>query len=91
MSSCPVFPRPPRGQWDARAIWGTYTCCFLIPCPRNYFEVEDIRPGEDELQWISDKIFVSTAGGISIPKELNHFFLQFLTGNELLRFAMVSK
>ena len=32
-----------------------------------------------------------SAGGISIPKELNRNILQFLTGKELLRFAMVSK
>ena len=86
-----MFPRLPRGEWNARAIWGTYTRRFLIPCPRTYFEVEDIRPGEDELQWISDEIFVSTAGGISIPKKLNQNILQILTGKELLRSAMVSK
>ena len=42
--------------------------------PITYFEVEDIRPGEDDLQWVTDEIFVSTAGGISIPKALNQFF-----------------
>ena len=91
MSSCPVFPHLPRGQWNARPIWGTYTRCFLVPRPRTYFEVEDIRPGEDEMQCIKDKIFLSTAGGISIPKELNRNILQFLTGKDLLRFVMVSK
>jgi hypothetical protein len=37
------------------------------------------------------KIFVLTAGGISIPKELNRNIIQFLTGKDLLRFEMVSK
>ena len=64
---------------------------FLISCPRTYFEVKDIRPGEEEMQCITDEIFVSTAGGISIPKELNRNILQFLTGKDLLRFTMVSK
>jgi hypothetical protein len=43
------------------------------------------------LQCISDKIFVLTAGGISIPKGLNQNILQFLTGKDLLRFKMVTK
>jgi hypothetical protein len=43
----------------------------LIPLPRTYFEIEDIRPGEDELSLITDEIFESTASGISIPKALN--------------------
>jgi hypothetical protein len=43
----------------------------LVNFPRTYFKVEDVRPGEEELQAISDEIFVSTAGGTSIPKELN--------------------
>jgi hypothetical protein len=91
MSSCPIFPCPPHGQRNTRAIWGHYPRCVLIPCPRTYFEVEDIRPGEDETQCITDKIFVSAAGGISIPKDLNRNILQFLTGKDLLRFTMVSK
>ena len=74
-----------------RANWGHYPYQQLIPLPRTHFEVEDVRPSEDELEWISDKIFVSTAGGISIPKELNRNILQFLTGKDLLRFEMVSK
>ena len=43
------------------------------------------------MQWITDKIFVSTAGGISVPKELNRNIFQYLTGKELLRFSMVKK
>jgi hypothetical protein len=53
--------------------------------------VKDVRPSEDELQWILDEIFVSTADGVSIPKELNQNILQFLTWKELLRFEMASK
>jgi hypothetical protein len=86
-----MFPCPPRGQRVTRAHWGHYHYWQLIPLPRTYFEVKDVRPGEDELQWISDEIFVSTAGGILIPKELNQNILQFLTGKDLLRFKMVSK
>jgi hypothetical protein len=63
----------------------------LVNFPRTYFEVEDVRPSEEEGQAISEEIFVSTAGGISIPKDLNQTILQFLTGNELLRVGMVSK
>ena len=86
-----MFPHPLRREWVARAHWGHYPYWQLIPLPRTYFEVEDVRPGEDELQCITDEIFVSTAGGISIPKELNQNILQFLTGKDLLRFKMVSK
>jgi hypothetical protein len=43
------------------------------------------------LSWITDKIFVSTAGRISVPKELNQKILQYLSGKILLRFSMVSK
>ena len=66
MSNCPIFPRP--WHWLSSAHWGHYPCRQLIPLPRTYFEVEDIWPGEDEMSWITDKIFVSTDGGISIPK-----------------------
>jgi hypothetical protein len=52
----------------------------------TYFEFEDARPGEDELQWILDKIFVSTAGGISIPKEFNQNILQFFVGERFAQF-----
>ncbi len=90
-SSKEKLPHPPHAQWVLRAHWGHYPYWQLIPLPRTYFEVEDVRPGEDELQCITDEIFVSTAGGISIPKELNQNILQFLTGKDLLRFKMVSK
>ena len=89
MSNRPIFPHPWRRLLSAH--WGHYPCRQLIPLPRTYFEVEDIRPGEDELPDIMDKIFVSTSGKISVPKELNQNILQFLMGKDLLRFAMVSK
>jgi hypothetical protein len=78
MSNRPIFPRPWRRLSSAH--WGHYPHRQLIPLPRTYFEVEDIRPGEDELPDITDKIFVLTAGNISVPKELNQNILRFLTG-----------
>ena len=89
MSNRSIFPRP--WQRLSSAHWGHYPRRQLIPLPRTYFEVEDIRPGEDEMSWITDEIFVSTAGGISVPKVLNRKNLQYLMGTDLLRFSMVSK
>ena len=37
------------------------------------------------------KIFESTTGGLTIPKELNQNILQYLPGKDLLRFSMASK
>jgi hypothetical protein len=66
----------------------------LVALPRVYFEIEDVRPDEDQGQANSVAIFGSrrsrTPGGISIPRELNQNILQFLTGRDLLRFARVS-
>ena len=86
-----MFPCLPYGQRVVRTHWGHYPYRQLIPLSRTYFGVEDVRPGEEESQWISDEIFVSNAGGISIPKELNQNILQFLTGKDLLRFERVLK
>ena len=63
----------------------------LVNFPRTYFEVKDVRPGEEEGQAISEEIFVPTAGGASIPKELNQTILQLLRGKEFFRIKMVSK
>ncbi len=63
----------------------------VVNFPRTYFEVKDVRPGEEQGQAILEEIFVSTPGGISIPKELNQNILQFLTGKELLGVKMASK
>ena len=63
----------------------------LVALPRVYFEIEDVRPDENQGQENSAAIFETrTPGGISIPKELNQNILQFLTGKDLLRFARVS-
>jgi hypothetical protein len=91
MSNRLIFPR----QWRqlSSAHWGHYPRqqLALIPLSRTFFEVEDIRPGEDELLWITDEIFESTASRISIPKALNQKILQYLLGKDLLRFSMASK
>ena len=60
----------------------------LISLPRTYFESKDVRPSENEGQFLAP-IFASK--GISIPEELNQGVLEFLTGKVLLRFAKVSK
>ena len=52
-----MFPHLPRGQRVSRARWGYYHYRQLIPLPRTYFKVEDVRPGEDELQCITDEIY----------------------------------
>ncbi len=59
--------------------------------PRTYFEVKDIRPGEDELSEYTFDIFESMDGGLTIPKELNRKVLQYLPGKDLLRSSMASK
>ncbi len=63
---------------------------MLVPFPRGYFEVNDIRPDEDELSEYTFKIFEST-NGLKIPKELNQKNLQYLPGKDLLRFSMALK
>jgi hypothetical protein len=63
----------------------------LVPCPRTYFEVKDIRPGDDELSEYTFEIFELTDGGLTIPKELNRKIVQYLPGKDLLRFSMASK
>ena len=62
----------------------------LIPFPRTYFEVNDIRPDEDQLSRYTFEIFELT-NGLTIPKELNRKILQYLPGKDLLRFSMASK
>ena len=60
-----------------------------VPFPRTYFEVDDIRPSEDELLEYTIEIFEKK--GLTIPKELNRKILQYLPGKDLLRFSMASK
>ncbi len=62
----------------------------LVSFPRTYFEVEDIRPGEDELPEYTFGIFKTTNGGLTIPKELNRKILQYLPGKDLLKFSKAS-
>ncbi len=64
---------------------------MLVPFPRTYFEVKDIRPGEDELSRVTVKIFELTTDRLTIPKELNRKILQYLPGKDLLKFSMASK
>ncbi len=64
---------------------------MLVSFPRTYFEVEDIRPGEDELSEYTFKIFKLIDGGLTVPKELKQKILQYLPGKDLLRFSMASK
>ncbi len=64
---------------------------MLVPFPRTYFEVKDIRPGEDELSEYTFEISNLTDGGLTIPKELNQKIFQYLLGKDLLRFSMASK
>ena len=83
-------------MWGCMPCWRQYARTpfprqQVVSFPKTYFEVEDVRPGEEQGQANSEEIFVSTLGGISIPRELNHNILQFLTGKNLLRVAMVLK
>ena len=61
----------------------------LATLPRTYFDVDDIRPGEDELSEYTFEIFENK--GMTIPKELNRKILQYLPGKDLLRFSRASK
>ena len=85
----PVFPNHRRRS--SNRYWRYPSHRVLVPFPRTYFEVEDIRPGEDEFSGVTVKIFESTTSGLTIPKELDRKILQYLPGKDLLRFAMASK
>ena len=69
----------------------------LINLPLIYFEVEDVRPDENEGQDVDENegqensSSVLNSGGVSVPGELVQGILRFLTGKELLRFAGASK
>jgi hypothetical protein len=85
----PVFPNHRRQS--SNRYWRHPNHRVLVPFPRTYFEVEDIRPGEDELSGVTVEIFESTTGGLTIPKELNRKILQYLPRKDLLKFSMASK
>jgi hypothetical protein len=61
----------------------------LVDLPRTYFEVDDVRPHEDELPEYTFEIFENQ--GLTIPKELNRKILQYLPGKDLLNFSRASK
>ena len=86
----PVFPNHRRQA--PSPYWHYRNYRVLVPCPRTYFEVDDIRPGEDKLSEYTIEIFKSTdeLTKVTIPKELNRKILQYLPGRDLLRFSMVS-
>jgi hypothetical protein len=63
----------------------------LASLPRTFFEVEDVRPDENQGQVNLAAIFVSTPRGVLVPGELNQCILQFLTGKDLMRFVIISK
>ena len=59
----------------------------LINLPLIYFEIEDVRPDEDEGQDVDENEGqenslspVLSSGGVSVPRELVQGILQFLTG-----------
>jgi hypothetical protein len=85
----PVFPN--HRQQSSNHYWRHPNHWVLVPFPRTYFEVEDIRPGEDEFLGVRIEIFKWTTGGLTIPKELNRQILQYLPGKDLLKFSMASK
>ena len=89
MSNRPIFPNHLRQSRST--YWRRPNRRFFIPFPRTYFEVEDIRPSEDELSGVTDEIFESTTGRLTIPKVLNRKILKYLSGKDLLRFSMASK
>jgi len=80
----PVFPNRRR-----KPRWLVSQGRQLVSLPRTYFEVDDIRPGEDELSEYTFEIIENE--GITIPKELNRKILQYLPGKDLLRFSKASK
>ena len=82
----PVFPYHRR--WAASQYHPNRR--VLVSLPRTYFEVEDIRPGEDELSEYAFEIFELFDGRLTIPKELNRKILQYLPGKELLKFSKAS-
>ena len=61
----------------------------LLDLPRTYFEVDDVRPHEDELPEYTFEIFENQ--GLTIPKDLNRKILQYLPGKDLLNFSRASK
>ena len=79
----PVFPYHGRVASDRVTYPPGYRRKVLVSCPRTYFEVEDIRPGEDELP---DNIYdIFETAGIRIPPVLNRRIMKYLSGEDLLK------
>jgi hypothetical protein len=64
----------PRWQEYARTH---YPWQQLVNFPRTYFEVEDVRLGEEEGQAILEEMFVSTPGGLLIRRNYTEIFSSF--------------
>jgi hypothetical protein len=71
--SQPVFPN--HRQQSSNAYWHRTNRRVLVSFLRIYFEVKDVRLGEDELSGVMVEIFESTSGGLTIRKELNRKIL----------------
>ena len=74
-----------RRVWQSRHPPRRQLACL----PRTYFEVEDVRPDENQVPAYPAAMFSS--GEIVVPWEINKSILEFLTGKDLLRVAKVSK
>ncbi len=74
-----------RRVWQSRHPPKRQLACL----PRTFFEVEDVRPDENQVPAYPAAMFSS--GEIVVPWEINKSILEFLTGKELLRVAKVSK
>ncbi len=80
----PVFRNHRRGASNPFNLPLIFNRRVLVSFPRTYFEVEDIRPGEDELPDYMFDIFETAGGGLRLPPVLNRRILQYLSREELL-------
>ena len=79
MPNRPVFPYHGRRASNPFNYPPGYRRRVLATLPRTYFEVEDIRPGEDELPDNTYDIFETPDGGLRLPPVLNRKILQYLS------------
>jgi hypothetical protein len=79
MPNRPVFPYHGRRASNPFNYPPGYRRRVLATLPRTYFEVEDIRPGEDELPDNTYDIFEKPDGGLRLPPVLNRKILQYLS------------
>ena len=78
----PVFPYHRRRASNPFNYPPGFRRRILVSFPRTYFEVEDIRPGEDELPDNTYDIFETPDGGLRLPPVLNRKILQYLSEEE---------